>query len=80
MWRTVKHQERLFKRLISGRDPDVKHLALTMPFIVCLFPEQTLSPQAKGLFHRAIFQSGVALLGVSSGRPLNHAKVLYGKC
>lgn len=43
-----------------------------------IFPdEQTLSPQAKGLFQRAIFQSGVATLGTyTTSHPLGHAKVL----
>ncbi|KAM9854903.1 carboxylesterase 3 [Aulostomus maculatus] len=37
----------------------------------------TLSPQAKGLFHRAIFQSGVATLGTyTTSRPLGQAKVV----
>lgn len=35
----------------------------------------TLSPQAKGLFQRAIFQSGVAILGTfTTSHPLRHAK------
>lgn len=39
--------------------------------------EQTLSPQAKGLFQAAIFQSGVATLGTyTTHHPLGHAKVL----
>lgn len=44
----------------------------------CIFIyEQTLSPQAKGLFHRAIFQSGVATLGTyTTSHPLGYAKVL----
>lgn len=42
-----------------------------------LLYEQTLSPQAKGLFQRAIFQSGVATLVThTSSNPLVHAKVL----
>ncbi|XP_068580163.1 carboxylesterase 3 isoform X3 [Cebidichthys violaceus] len=37
----------------------------------------TLSPQAKGLFQRAIFQSGVATLGTYTTRhPLNHTKIV----
>ncbi|CAK6966374.1 carboxylesterase 3 [Scomber scombrus] len=37
----------------------------------------TLSPQAKGLFHRAIFQSGVATLGTyTTSHPLAYAKVV----
>ncbi|KAF7650791.1 hypothetical protein LDENG_00120570, partial [Lucifuga dentata] len=37
----------------------------------------TLSPQAKGLFHRAIFQSGVATLGTyTTKHPLPHAKIV----
>ncbi|XP_078114181.1 carboxylesterase 3 isoform X1 [Sander vitreus] len=37
----------------------------------------TLSPQAKGLFHRAIFQSGVATLGTyTTNHPLDHAKIV----
>lgn len=37
---------------------------------------QTLSPQAKGLFHKAIFQSGVATLGnYTSYNSLEQAKV-----
>ncbi|XP_068459056.1 carboxylesterase 3 isoform X2 [Clinocottus analis] len=37
----------------------------------------TLSPQAKGLFQRAIFQSGVATLGAyTTKHPLNHAKIV----
>uniref|UniRef100_A0A3B4TE44 Carboxylic ester hydrolase n=1 Tax=Seriola dumerili TaxID=41447 RepID=A0A3B4TE44_SERDU len=37
----------------------------------------TLSPQAKGLFQRAIFQSGVATLGTyTTSHPLSYAKVL----
>lgn len=37
---------------------------------------QTLSPKAKGLFQRAIFQSGVATLGTyTSEHPLTNAKV-----
>lgn len=39
--------------------------------------EQTLSPQAKGLFQRAIFQSGVATLGTyTTNHPLSQAQVL----
>ncbi|XP_008296828.1 pyrethroid hydrolase Ces2a-like [Stegastes partitus] len=38
---------------------------------------QTLSPQAKGLFQRAIFQSGVATLGTyTSSEPLTYAKIV----
>ncbi|XP_029289865.1 carboxylesterase 3 isoform X2 [Cottoperca gobio] len=37
----------------------------------------TLSPQAKGLFQRAIFQSGVATLGTYTAKhPLRHAKIV----
>ncbi|XP_037538524.1 carboxylesterase 3 [Nematolebias whitei] len=37
----------------------------------------TLSPLAKGLFHRAIFQSGVATLGTyTSDQPLTHARIV----
>ncbi|KAM4574000.1 carboxylesterase 3 isoform 1-T1 [Odontesthes bonariensis] len=37
----------------------------------------TLSPKAKGLFHRAIFQSGVATLGTyTSDHPLTYAKIV----
>ncbi|KAM7396158.1 hypothetical protein PAMP_019220 [Pampus punctatissimus] len=37
----------------------------------------TLSPQAKGLFHRAIFQSGVATLGTyTTSHPLAYAKIV----
>ncbi|TMS05432.1 Fatty acyl-CoA hydrolase precursor, medium chain [Larimichthys crocea] len=37
----------------------------------------TLSPQAKGLFHRAIFQSGVATLGTyTTSHPLGYAKIV----
>nr|XP_046249832.1 carboxylesterase 3 isoform X2 [Scatophagus argus] len=37
----------------------------------------TLSPQAKGLFQRAIFQSGVATLGTyTTNHPLNYAKIV----
>ncbi|KAM8862076.1 fatty acyl-CoA hydrolase precursor, medium chain-like [Synchiropus picturatus] len=37
----------------------------------------TLSPLASGLFHRAIFQSGVAMLGAyATAQPLAHAKVV----
>lgn len=45
---------------------------------ICFFSyEQTLSPQAKGLFQAAIFQSGVATLGTyTTSRPLGYAKVL----
>lgn len=40
--------------------------------------EQTLSPQAKGLFHRAIFQSGVATIGTyTTSHPLGYAKVIF---
>lgn len=39
--------------------------------------KQTLSPQAKGLFQRAIFQSGVATLGTyTTNHPLSQAQVL----
>lgn len=38
--------------------------------------EQTLSPLANGLFHRAIFQSGVATVGTyTTNKPLGEAKV-----
>nr|XP_040018493.1 carboxylesterase 5A-like isoform X1 [Gasterosteus aculeatus aculeatus] len=37
----------------------------------------TLSPQARGLFQRAIFQSGVATLGTyTTKHPLGHAKIV----
>uniref|UniRef100_UPI003AAFB1AC cocaine esterase-like n=1 Tax=Centroberyx gerrardi TaxID=166262 RepID=UPI003AAFB1AC len=37
----------------------------------------TLSPQAKGLFQRAIFQSGVAILGAyTTNHPLSQAKIV----
>ncbi|XP_038562562.1 carboxylesterase 3 isoform X2 [Micropterus salmoides] len=37
----------------------------------------TLSPQAEGLFQRAIFQSGVATLGTyTTSHPLGHAKIV----
>ncbi|XP_034389936.1 carboxylesterase 5A-like isoform X2 [Cyclopterus lumpus] len=37
----------------------------------------TLTPQAKGLFQRAIFQSGVATLGTyTTKHPLGHAKIV----
>ncbi|XP_036964376.1 carboxylesterase 3 isoform X2 [Acanthopagrus latus] len=37
----------------------------------------TISPQAKGLFQRAIFQSGVATLGIyTTSHPLDHAKIV----
>ncbi|XP_075994435.1 carboxylesterase 3 isoform X2 [Genypterus blacodes] len=37
----------------------------------------TLSPQAKGLFHRAVFQSGVATLGTyTTKHPLPQAKIV----
>ncbi|XP_040895227.1 carboxylesterase 3 [Toxotes jaculatrix] len=37
----------------------------------------TLSPQAKGLFQRAIFQSGVATLGTyTTSHPLHYAKIV----
>ncbi|XP_056242894.1 carboxylesterase 3 [Seriola aureovittata] len=37
----------------------------------------TLSPQAKGLFQRAIFQSGVATLGTyTTSHPLSYAKIV----
>ncbi|XP_031723922.1 carboxylesterase 3 isoform X3 [Anarrhichthys ocellatus] len=37
----------------------------------------TLSPQAEGLFQRAVFQSGVATLGTYTTRhPLGHAKIV----
>ncbi|XP_044211424.1 carboxylesterase 3 [Thunnus albacares] len=37
----------------------------------------TLSPQAKGLFQRAIFQSGVATLGTyTTSHPLGHTKIV----
>ncbi|KAM9808137.1 carboxylesterase 3 [Neosynchiropus ocellatus] len=37
----------------------------------------TLSPLARGLFHRAIFQSGVAMLGAyATAQPLAHAQVV----
>ncbi|XP_037834214.1 carboxylesterase 3 [Kryptolebias marmoratus] len=37
----------------------------------------TLSPQAKGLFHRAIFQSGVATIGTyTSDQPLTYARIV----
>lgn len=43
--------------------------------------EQTLSPQAKGLFQRAIFQSGVATLGTyTTNHPLSQAQVLKFEC
>ena len=47
--------------------------------IAYIFPyEQTLSPQAKGLFQRAIFQSGVGIVGAyTTNHPLGYAKVLY---
>uniref|UniRef100_A0A8D3E913 Carboxylic ester hydrolase n=1 Tax=Scophthalmus maximus TaxID=52904 RepID=A0A8D3E913_SCOMX len=36
----------------------------------------TLSPRARGLFHRAIFQSGVATLGTyTTSQPLGYAKI-----
>lgn len=45
------------------------------------FFEQTLSPQAKGLFQRAIFQSGVATLGTyTTNHPLSQAQVLKFEC
>lgn len=37
---------------------------------------QTLSPMAKGLFHRAVFQSGVATLTDFSENPMVAAKVV----
>uniref|UniRef100_A0A3B4FEA0 Carboxylic ester hydrolase n=1 Tax=Pundamilia nyererei TaxID=303518 RepID=A0A3B4FEA0_9CICH len=41
----------------------------------------TLSPQAKGLFQRAIFQSGVATLGTyTTNHPLSQAQVLKFEC
>lgn len=37
----------------------------------------TLSPKAKGLFHRAIFQSGVATLGTyTTSNPLTYAQII----
>lgn len=50
------------------------------PFLLITYQKclsaQTLSPLSKGLFHKAIFQSGVATLGAyTSDQPLNQAHV-----
>lgn len=54
-------------------------IASTCRVIAWVFPyEQTMSPQAKGLFQRAIFQSGVGTIGTyTTSRPLDDAKVLW---
>ncbi|KAG7281505.1 hypothetical protein CRUP_007539 [Coryphaenoides rupestris] len=47
------------------------------PSLACLREASTLSPQAKGLFHKAIFQSGVATLGnYTSYNSLEQAKIV----